>query len=128
MQGEIAGAFLHQYDSFNPVLSMQSMINNMNAKLFKQYGGEQAIFISKDALCAIGGIPEAFVLEDRKLSAALRRQKIPTKLLDGPVVSSGRRFRRGLGLMPFMKINWAHALHGLGVSDYKLKKHFPAVR
>jgi len=121
------GAFQHQYDKFHPVMALQSGINNLNARLFGRYSGEQAIFVRKKAFQKTGGIPHCIVLEDAKLSRQLRRVNAKTKLLDGPVVSSGRRFR-GLGLGQFFSINWAHALDSVGVSDYRLKKFFPAVR
>lgn len=122
-----AGAFLHQYDGFSPVTAIQAALNNMNAKLFNYYSGEQAIFISKLAYERIGFMPESVIFEDKNLSKLFKNSVLYTELLDGPVVSSGRRFE-GLGLGAFMSVNFARTLHDFGVSEYKLKKHFPAIR
>lgn len=122
-----AGAFVHQYDKFSPVTAIQATLNNLNAKLLKYYSGEQAIFITRTAYNRIGFMPESVIFEDKHLSNLFKEAVLYTEFLEGPVVSSGRRFK-GLGLNAFLRINVARALHDFGVSEYKLKKHFPAIR
>jgi rSAM/selenodomain-associated transferase 2 len=58
--------------------------------------GDQALFARRNALEAIGGVPQAPILEDLDLARALRgRGRLA--LLDLPVLTSARRYRsRGI--------------------------------
>lgn len=127
LEGYAAGAFEQQYDRFNVLANTQAFINNINAKLFGRFCGEQAFFLTREALLAGGGVPHAHAFEIERLSAELKKADVNVALLAGPVISDARRFTKR-GLPAFIGINWAHALDGLGVADWKLKKHFLKVR
>lgn len=127
IQDAQAGGFIHQYDRFHLLSALQAAINNANARLFRRFSGEQAFFVTKDALMSAGAMPDTHLFETEAMCQALRRAGTQIELFSGPAVSSNRRFRQ-YGLIGFLKLNWAHALHGFGASEWRLKKHFPKVR
>ena len=127
LEGYAAGGFEQQYDTFNLLANTQAILNNANAKLFGRFCGEHAFFLTRDALMASGGVPRAHAFEVERLSAELKKAGVKPALLAGPAITSARRFTRR-GVSAFVAVNWAHALDGLGVADWKLKKHFLKVR
>ncbi len=66
-------------------------------RLFRRFMGDQAMFVRRDALEMIGGVPEVPIMEEHELGRALRAVG---KLVLAPttVSTSARRFRqRGVG-------------------------------
>ena len=123
----MAGGFLHIYNKFHLLGSIQAIINNINARIFRRFGGEQGFFITKDALSEAGGIPDVPVFEIEELCRRLRKNGTYPKILSGRVISNLRRFEKR-GIRHFFKLNWAHSLYGLKISHIRLKKHFPKIR
>jgi len=63
----------------------------MRVALFRLPYGDQALFIRRTALQAIGGIPQAPIMEDLDLVSAMRRHG-KLALLSLPVTTSARRY------------------------------------
>lgn len=124
--GSVAGGFSQEYDRFHPLSATQAFLNTTNARVFGRFSGEQGFFVTKEALQKAGGFPDSFVFETEDLCRKLRKAKIKPQVFPGFVVASNRRFQNN-GLLAFLRMNWAHAQHGL-VSPYRLKKHFGKVR
>ena len=122
-----AGGFLHRYNKFHLLGSLQATINNINSLLFRRFSGEQGLYITKDALSEVGGVPDVPVFETEELCRRLRRNGMYPQIISGRTISSIRRFERQ-GITHFLKLNWAHTLYGLRISHFRLKKHFPKVR
>jgi len=122
------GAFKQRYDRYGAATGALAAINNTAAQLRRQYRGEQGIFVTKKALGKIGGVPDAVVFEDRKLCRALKQTGLKSALLPIAIISSARRFRHGNDFRTVWRLVWGRVRRGVGVSGYKLKKEYPAVR
>lgn len=106
------GAFRLRFDERGPALRCVEWGARTRAALFRLPYGDQALFVRRDVLEAIGGVPQVPVMEDLDLVAALRRRG-RLALLDRPAVSSARRYRaRGV---------WRTVLvHGLAALGWRL--------
>lgn len=88
--------------------------------------GDQAIFVRKDALRRIGGVPEQPLMEDLELSLRLRRLgKIRT--VPAEVRVSGRRFLKRPILFTLL-VNVFPVLYRSGVPAEVLSSYYPDVR
>ena len=68
--------------------------------------GDQAIFLRRRVLEAIGGVPNVPILEDLDLVRGIKAQG-RLALLRLPVTTSGRRYARGRGLRTLLEHQWA---------------------
>jgi rSAM/selenodomain-associated transferase 2 len=81
--------------------------------------GDQALFVTRTLYDRVGGFPDVPLMEDVRLSAALRRHRWPV-LVDGPVVVDARRWQRR-GVIRQTCRNWTIQLaHAAGVSEQRL--------
>ena len=122
-----AGAFTLQYEKFHFLSSLQAFITNVNAKLFGRCSGEQALFVTKDALMRSGGIPQVHAFETEKLCAQLKKNNIKIHILKEKVFVNNRRFLNG-GIKEFLKVNLGHTLSSIGFSDWNTKRFVSRVR
>jgi cellulose synthase/poly-beta-1,6-N-acetylglucosamine synthase-like glycosyltransferase len=76
--------------------------------------GDQAIFARREALEAIGGVPQAPMMEDLDLVAALKRRGRLARLA-APATTSARRYREGGVLRTFVRNLVALSAWRLGV-------------
>lgn len=119
-----AGGFLHVYDRFGLLTSIQAALNNLNAKIFRTFCGEQGFYITREALSAAGGIPNKAPFETQELCKNLRKAGIRPQILPGKTISDSRRIKNP---DEFLGLNWAHAIRPI-VSRHKLKKYFSKTR
>jgi rSAM/selenodomain-associated transferase 2 len=108
----MGGAFRLRFDQRGPALRLVEWGARLRAALFQLPYGDQALFARRSALEAIGGVPQAPVMEDLDLVAALRRRG-RLALLPLAVTTSARRYRaRGVARTA--------ARHGLAALAWQL--------
>jgi len=66
--------------------------------------GDQGIFVRRDALASIGGVPLQPLMEDIELTRRLRRRARPV-CIEVPLVASARRWQRH-GVFPTILLMW----------------------
>jgi GT2 family glycosyltransferase len=76
--------------------------------------GDQALFVRRSALEAIGGVPQAEIMEDLDLVRALGRRG-PLALLPLPVETSARRYLERGVFRTVLENTLAHAAFWLGL-------------
>lgn len=86
----IGGAFEIAFDNQKRMYRIIECYLNTRSKIFKQYHGDQAIFIRKNIYNAIGGIPAVPLMEDVIFSNTMKKTG-NTSLLQPPVTTSARR-------------------------------------
>ncbi len=119
-----AGGFLHNYDKFGLLEYLQAITNNLNARIFRTFTGEQGFYITREALNKAGGIPNKQPFEIQELCKNLKKAGVKPQILSGRSISSNRRIRN---VKEFLGVNWAHTIRPL-VSRHKLKKYFGKTR
>jgi rSAM/selenodomain-associated transferase 2 len=83
--------------------------------------GDQGMFIRREVLSAIGGVPDVELMEDFELSRRLR-QVGRLALADATVVTSARRFRRLGVVRTYLRMWWVTTLYRFGVPPQQLRK------
>ncbi len=90
--GVAGGAFRLRFDERGARMRFLEWGARLRVSLAKLPYGDQAIFARASALAAIGGVPQAPIMEDLDLVRALRAQG-RLAMLPIPVVTSARRYR-----------------------------------
>lgn len=83
--------------------------------------GDQAMFIRREALERIGGIPDLPLMEDIELSRRLRRLG-RLVLADATVTTSTRRFRQRGVLRTYLRMTHVTLRHWLGATPEELRR------
>lgn len=119
--GARGGGFTMRWDSGGPLYRFGERWINLRTRWTRAPLGDQAQFATRRAYEAVGGFPDWPILEDLAFIRRLRRQG-PLAVLEVPVTTSARRFRR-LGIPATLAINWAiFLLYALGVSPHRLAR------
>jgi hypothetical protein len=91
--GVVGGAFAFAFDETSPALRLVEWGTRLRTKLLGRPYGDQAIFARRAVLDALGGVPQAALMEDldlvRRLRSAGRLALLPDR-----VTTSARRYRR----------------------------------
>lgn len=103
-EGVEAGAFWQRIEATGYRYRALEWGNAMRVRWFGLAYGDQAIFVRRSVLEAIGGIPELPLMEDVALMRLLKRRKRPV-LLSGPVHVSPRRWQEN-GIIRQTLKNW----------------------
>jgi rSAM/selenodomain-associated transferase 2 len=115
----VGGAFQLRFDRRPPSLRIIEWGARLRVALFGLPYGDQALFIRRSTLDAIGGIPQAPIMEDLDLVKAMRRRG-KLALLSLPVTTSARRYLAN-GVWRTMGLHWlAAAAWGLGVDRERI--------
>ncbi|WP_055038011.1 TIGR04283 family arsenosugar biosynthesis glycosyltransferase [Blastochloris viridis] len=77
----------------HPVLAVVAAMMNLRSRLTGIATGDQAMFMTKAAYAAAGGVPDIALMEDIALSKRLKRIGRPA-CLKAKVTTSGRRWQR----------------------------------
>jgi len=110
--GVVAGAFALRFDQPSPALRVVEWGTSLRLRLLQLPYGDQALFMTRHALEAVGGVPQVPLMEDIDLVRRLRRQG-RLVLLPVAAVTSARRYRaQGV----FRTV----ALHALALLGYAL--------
>jgi len=96
----------------------------LRCRLFKLPYGDQAMFVTREALSVVGGIPQIPLMEDVALARALAKAKLPFTLLPARVCTSARRWQQD-GIVRRTLKNWWLLLRYLsGVKPEKLAREY----
>ena len=97
---------------------------DLRCRLFKLPYGDQAMFVTRAALSAVGGIPHIPLMEDVALARMLAKTGQPFTLLPERVCTSARRWQQD-GIVRRTCKNWWLLLRYLtGVKPEKLAKDY----
>ena len=119
--GAVGGAFDLDIDSKRPVIRLIALVGRWRARLTRVPFGDQAIFVSRQAFQAVGGFPDAPIMEDVRFMRTLKRHG-RVVVLRRRVMTSARRWEAEGALRCTLR-NWAlRALHGLGVPPERLAR------
>ena len=119
--GVAGGAFRLRFDERGRAFRLLELGVRARVALFGLPYGDQAIFVRRRVLEAIGGIPAVAFMEDLDLVDAIRRQG-RLRVLDLPVVTSGRRYRQA-GLLRTVVLHLLAALlWSLGVERGRIER------
>ena len=83
--------------------------------------GDQGIFLRRDVLEKIGGIPDWPLMEEYELCRRLRSVG-RLALADATVVTSARRFRELGGLRTYLRMGWVTLRFWMGATPEKLRR------
>jgi rSAM/selenodomain-associated transferase 2 len=115
----VGGAFRLRFDDRSRVFRFIEFGACLRVALWRLPYGDQALFVRRRTLEAIGGIPEVPVMEDLDLVQRLKREG-RLALLSAPVVTSARRYRAG-GPLRTMLRHWLVATAwALGVDRQRI--------
>lgn len=124
--GYVAGYFKLKFESQNLAVKLVEFFANLRSWIHALPYGDQAIFVKRETLLAIGGVRDYPFLED--LDLVLRLRKIgKLKRLKKSVLVSPRRLLKGRGLYPiFHSIKNAviAILFMLGASPQRLQNFY----
>jgi rSAM/selenodomain-associated transferase 2 len=110
----VGGAFRFRFDRHTAGLRVIEWGTRLRVALFRMPYGDQALFIRRQTLCEIGGVPQAPIMEDLDLVRAMKRRG-RLALLGLPAVTSARRYAAGGALRTALRHWTAMAAWGLGI-------------
>lgn len=117
------GRFDVQIEGRSAGLPVVARLMNLRSRLSGIATGDQAIFVRRAALQAVGGFPDQPLMEDIELSRRLKRRGRPV-CLQARVVTSGRRWdRQGLcrTVLLMWQLRW---LYARGASPEQLARRY----
>lgn len=117
------GRFDVRLSGRHPLLRVVERGISLRSRLTGIATGDQAIFVRREWLAAVGGFPEVPLMEDVALSRALRRLGRPLCLRDAVVTSSRRWESRGV--VRTVLLMWRLRLaYSLGVDPARLAERY----
>jgi rSAM/selenodomain-associated transferase 2 len=105
--GVVGGAFRLCFDRSTPSLRIVEWGARLRVALFELPYGDQALFVRRTTLDAIGGIPQEPIMEDLDLVVAMRRRG-RLVILPLPAITSARRYLAN-GVWRTMALHWLAA-------------------
>lgn len=121
------GFSLYFYDDESLFMRYIAKTSNIRAKYFDVYFGDQGIFATKEIFTKLNGYKEMEIMEDWDFSKRLSKNS-KMKLLNVPIGTSARRFRKGGPLKVHLFMHKLKVLYLLGVSNEKLAKMYKEAR
>ncbi len=109
------GAFRFRFDRRSVALRVVEWGARLRVALLRMPYGDQAIFVRRRVLDALGGVPQVPIFEDLDLVRAIRRAG-RLALLPLPATTSARRYEAG-GVLRTMLRNWVAAAAWLAGAD-----------
>jgi rSAM/selenodomain-associated transferase 2 len=103
----VGGAFGLRFEPRSPALRLIEWGVRLRVWLLRQPYGDQALFVRRSVLEAVGGVPQAPIMEDLDLVRSLKRRG-RLALLSPAVTTSARRYRAA-GPLRMMLRNWIAA-------------------
>jgi rSAM/selenodomain-associated transferase 2 len=117
----VGGAFRFRFDERSLVFRFIEFGARLRSDLWRLPYGDQALFVRRRTLEAIGGVPEVPVMEDLDLVQRMKRRG-RLALLSAPAVTSTRRYRAGGPLRTMMRHWLAAAAWTLGVDRRRIQQ------
>ena len=115
----VGGAFRFRFDERSAVLRFIELGARLRSGLFRLPYGDQALFVRRRALEAIGGIPDVPLMEDLDLVQRIKREG-RLALLAAPAVTSARRYIEAGPLRAMLRHWLAAAAWTLGVDRRRI--------
>ncbi|MBQ2259772.1 MAG: TIGR04283 family arsenosugar biosynthesis glycosyltransferase [Loktanella sp.] len=109
------------------LLPVVAALMNLRSRLSGVATGDQAIFVRRDILSRIGGLPDIAIMEDVALSKALRRISAPL-CLRSRVRTSGRRWDANGALRTIVTMWLMRLLYVSGVAPDRLAGLYARLR
>jgi rSAM/selenodomain-associated transferase 2 len=107
----------------HPLLMVVARMMNLRSRLTAIATGDQAMFMTRAAYMAAGGVPDIALMEDIALSKRLKRLGRPA-CLKAKVTTSGRRWERH-GVVRTILLMWSlRLLYWLGASPDRLARWY----
>ncbi len=130
----LGGNFVLLFDAPGLLPRLFATVYNVRSRRARLFYGDSAVWVRRTIFDALGGFPEAALMEDWAFCLALRAeakrrhphlplsQTLP--LIGSPVVTSARRFHGRRGLAWRMAATWTllHLLYALGVPTETLER------
>lgn len=103
----VGGSFRFAFDARGAALRFVEWGARLRVALFAMPYGDQGLFVRREVLTDMGGVPQAPIMEDMDLVAAMKqRGKLANLTL--PATTSARRYLQG-GVLRTMLRNWLAA-------------------
>ncbi|MBQ1202802.1 MAG: TIGR04283 family arsenosugar biosynthesis glycosyltransferase [Loktanella sp.] len=109
------------------LLPVVAALMNLRSRVSGVATGDQAIFVRRDVLAQIGGIPDIAIMEDIALSKALRRISRPL-CLRSKVRTSGRRWDANGALRTILTMWLMRLFYVTGMSPERLAQIYARLR
>ena len=120
----LGGAFEHRFAERHWRLRVISSIDRVRYRLTRNYYGDQGMFVRASAFRRLGGFRALSLMEDLDFSQRLK-QLGPTRLIEAPLDTSGRRFLQRGPWRTLLQCAWLVTLWTLG---YSVERHAPRWR
>jgi len=121
--GVVAGRFDVRFDNPRPVFRMIAWFMNQRSRWSGISTGDQAIFVCREPIDALGGYPDMPLMEDIELCRRLKRQG-RLAALRARATTSARKWERE-GAFRTMALMWAlRFLYIVGVSPVQLHRWY----
>lgn len=105
------------------LLRLTGKMIGVRSRLFRAYTGDQGIFVRRNFFERIGGYERVALMEDVRLSAAMRRAG-KTVLLGERAVTSARRWEARGPLRTILRMWSLRTAHALGMSAERCAKYY----
>ena len=125
--GPVWGRFDVEIVGSSLLLPVVAAFMNARSRLSGVATGDQAIFVRRDVLNQIGGVPDIAIMEDIALSKALRRFSKPS-CLRARVQTSGRRWDANGALRTIVTMWLMRLLYVVGMSPDRLARIYGRLR
>ena len=126
----IGGAFTMKVEGSRFFYRILSLGGNIYSKVTGTYFGDRAIFVKKDVFIRLSGFKNIPIMSDVDFSRRMKRAGI-TRMLGGPVISSGRKFESEPSWFVIYLIFWSLSAfdHGIepGIIDKKYYKSYSKI-
>ncbi|MFW6093655.1 MAG: TIGR04283 family arsenosugar biosynthesis glycosyltransferase [Pseudomonadota bacterium] len=117
------GRFDVAFDVATPLLRVVAAAMNARSRLSGICTGDQGMFLHRDLLSAVGGVPAQSLMEDVELSARLRRLRRPRSRRE-TLVTSARRWRAHGPLRTVLRMWWFRLRYWLGADPERLAREY----
>lgn len=121
----VAGGLSLRFDTRTRSLDYLAAASNARARRLRWIFGDQAMFVRRSALQAVGGFPELPIMEDLELSRRLARVG-RVVLLPATSTASARRFTAHGTLRMLAFMQWLKLLYFAGVDPAALAARYAA--
>jgi rSAM/selenodomain-associated transferase 2 len=117
--GVAGGCFRLRFDPSSPALAVEAWGVRLRVALFGLPYGDQALFVRRQLLERIGGVPQVPIMEDLDLARAIRREgrlaRLPLE-----VTTAARRYRAHGALRTVLRNLLAACAWGLGLDRERI--------
>lgn len=119
----VGGGLTLRFDRHSPSLSYVAATSNIRARRLGWFFGDQAMFVRRTVLEALGGFPDLPVMEDLEHSRRLHRVG-RTTLLPATCTASARRFTEHGTLRMLVFMQWLKLLYFAGADPTRLAQRY----